>query len=48
MIEALVMHGKASHGYCGAMVNVIELARERKRADRKGDAEYPARKRNNR
>ena len=29
MIEALVMHANASHGFCGAMVNAIMLAREK-------------------
>jgi hypothetical protein len=29
MIEKLVMHAKATHGFCGAMVNAIMLAREK-------------------
>jgi AAA domain len=34
MIDALVMHAKATQGFCGAMVNAIELAREK--ADNRG------------
>lgn len=29
MIEKLVMHARATHGFCGAMVNAIMLAREK-------------------
>lgn len=32
MIDALVMHAKATAGFCGAMVNAIELARDKAEA----------------